>query len=216
MPLDTDSVFGVCYLSVAEFTAAAAIFGASSTIPADPAVVKQYLAAASRLIDIRTSKDFTPDADHTEQHTLDENGRVFVNMPPVISISDFRILTGSTSFSPIATTNLFINNQENWIDLLVQPFIFPGMGQVFIQITYKSGSDVKKNIKLATGYMAAAMMNYSSGLAQSLPGNIKSIKIGSMAQVTASDKQLSDGMTGVVAPAIVDTLLAGDMAVGIA
>lgn len=222
MALQQHALFGAMYLDPEQFVANASMFGVSeSDLPPNVNGVREelmsVLAAASRWVDARTHKSYIPDLDHVEQHTLDpQTGRIWVNNPPILSISDFRILTGATSFTSVASSSLFINNQQTWVEMLMQPFFFPMLSEVFIRITYKSVSDVPQNIRLATGYIAATMINDSS-FNSKMPSGVKSIKIGSQAQITRLDSKVIDGGSiDLSMPPIVGHLLSNEVAIGIA
>lgn len=221
MPLINHATFGQLYLDPNEFMASRELFGVGSAIPQDYDMLKAFLAAASRWVDAKTCKTFVPSADHVEQHTLNPlTGRLSVNNPPVMSISDFRIFTGANTSSPVALDSLFINNQERWVELLMQPFVFPQLAEVIVQITYKSIFDVPSHIKLATGYVAAAIMSDAS-TSSKFPSGVKSIKIGSQASITREDpgKGADAEKSNVLdfhVPSMVNLLLANEIAIGIA
>jgi len=220
--LQEDEVFGTLYLSVEDFASRATMFGLSSSVlPDEDDIIQAYLAAASRLIESKTNKTFVPD-DHVEQHNWNaETRRITVNNPPILSVSDYRIYTGTTTYATMPTNALFINNQENWVEVtaltaagnLTSMLLTVGLFHPIVQITYKSSQEVKQNIMLATGYIAAALINQSF-IDQGIQPGLKSIKIGSQAQLVRSDSNTK--IYGVALPSIIDLLLASDVAIGIA
>ena len=222
MPLLNHTSFGAMYLDPNEFMMSRDLFGVGSSIPQDVEMLKAFLAAASRWVDAKTCKSFIPNADHVEQHIVNPlTGRISVNNPPVMSISQYLIMTGANTSSPVdVNSSLFINNQENWIELLMQPFVFPQLAEIIVKITYKSMADVPQNLKLAPGYVAATMMGDAATSAK-FPSGIKSIKIGSQASITredageGGDATKSSSMSFQV-PEMVRLLLANEIAIGVA
>lgn len=218
MPLVTQVDFGTMYLDPNAFVASAAIFGVDKALPDDIDVIKAQLAAASRWIEAETGKSYVPDEDQTEQHEWDPiTRRIAVNNPPVMSISSYKIYTGVSTFATFATTSLVINNQVNYVELtslaaaasLTPGLLALGLTTPFVQIVYKSYGAVKANIKLVTGYVAARLMNTAFIDAQ-LPPGIKSIKIGSAAQIEKYPMSIGD------MPSVVRTLLQSEYQIGIA
>lgn len=218
MSLETEDILGTLYLSVADFTDRASMFGVTTALPDDADIVADYLAAASRWIDAKVNKTYSTD-DITEQHLWNfVTRRVSVNNPPVTSISSFRIYVGPTTYADMPVSALFYNTQEKWIELaaltaaynLVSQLLTLGLYQPIVQITYKSSASVPLNVVLATGYVAASLMSQSY-LNRQMPPGIKSIKIGSSSQVTRDDSAKIQDM-----PPIVSLLLAGEQSIGVA
>lgn len=225
MPLEFDDVLGVTYLDVFDFVDRAAMFGVNVALPDNDDLTAAYLAAASRYIDARCHRAFDPDTEYTEQHNWDPTTRrIYPGNAPVSSISSYRIYVGASTYSIIPTNALFINNNGGYVEVtslatagsLISQLLLIGLYEPIVQITYKSLTDVKPNIALATGYIAATMMNQSY-LSSSLPTGVKSIRVGSQAQVTLGDisYDISKG-SNLVVPSIVDTLLTNEIAIGVA
>jgi hypothetical protein len=185
--------------------------------------ISAYIAAASRWIDAFTGKDFTPNTDITEQHNWDPvTRRIPVNNSPILSVSDYRIFIGPSNSASFPVSALYINNQENWVELasmtaagsLTNALLTIGLYSPVVSITYKSHNDVKPNIKLATGYILGAMIN--QGIMQrALPPGLQSIQIGEVRAVRMNNSKTGAGGTLEV-PDIVTMILNNEITIGIA
>lgn len=214
MALSADTVFGTSYLTPEEFASAALMFGLQQSLPSDPDTIQGFLSAASRWLEAQTNKSYDPDETFTEQHDWDMvTRRIVVNNPPILSISSYVIYTGVSTFATFPTNSLAINNQLNYVELtsltaagnLTSMLLTMGLFQPYVQIAYKGIASVSKNIKLATGYLAAILINRSF-LDQSMTPGIKSISVGGSTTITRADKSAGDNEL----PLIVRNLIAGE------
>lgn len=225
MGLSADPLFGPCYLSPKEFRQNAGLFGVTLTDAVCNDLLA-YLSAASQWIDAYTSRSFLPDTDLTEQHKFNhETRRINVNCPPVASVSDYRVYVGVNSFVAMQPAGLYINNQENWIELSIltvselvaSPMMQLGLYEPIVQVTYRSSATLRPNIKLATGYVAAALISHAV-VNQSIPVGVQSIRLGSTLAIsrTSTGVNRSTGEPTIPIPDIVKTLLTADVPIGIA
>lgn len=226
MALDTDDVLGSTYIDVADFEDRAGMFGVGLALPDSDSTIAAYLAAASRFVDARCNRRFDPDVVYTEQHKWNfETRRVFPYNAPVSAISDYRIYVGPSTYATIPTSAIFVNNSFRFVEVasltaatsLTSQLLSIGLFEPFVQITYQSTTDVEPHIALATGYIAAAMMNQSY-LSASLPPGVKSIKIGSQAALTLgeSSSKVQSAQNTLTIPKVVDALLSSESAIGVA
>lgn len=227
MPLQNHPDFGPLYLDPNAFVSAAAMFGVEKALPDDLGLIQSFLASASRWIEAQTGKVYVPELDTVEQHRWDPvTRRITVNNPPVLSVSSYKVFTGADTFATFQSNTLVINNQENYVELtamaavgnLTPGLLTLGLTEPFVEITYKSFNSVKFNIKLATGYVAARMMN-SALVEGQIPFGIKSIKIGSSAQITRNEPETGfyqNQLALANMPAEVHILLSGERTIGVA
>jgi hypothetical protein len=215
--LPSDTTFGISYIDPEEFVKTAQLFGVVQALPNDRNLILAYCAAASRWLESETGMDFQPQADIEEQHDWDpETRRLSVNNPPVLSVSVYEIWTGANTKATFDTALLVINNQLNYIELTaltvsttLTPLVMAyGIYRPFVRIVYKSQSAVRPNIKLATGYLAAILMN-SAMVDAAFPAGVKSISVGGSTTLTR-DSTSSGGKAGTEFPAIVRALIAGE------
>jgi hypothetical protein len=220
MPLTSDSIFGVSYISPNEFSSHSDLFGVSVALPDSDDKIQGFLSAATLWINANTQRNWDGTVEHDEQHLWDPNSRrIYVNFPPVSSVTTYEIFTGANvhaSFDP--DTAVFINGQSGYLELSALSVVGPssallltGINEPVVHIVYKSIQNIPENVKLATGYIAASMMNSGYVEAQA-PGGLKDIKIGSMASLSIDTKMKA---SGVIVPSIVNTLLANEINIGI-
>lgn len=219
MSLSSDPIFGTSYLTPSDFSDAAGMFGVSVALPSTDAELQRYLSSASVWINNFTSKKFDPDVSNDEQHVWNPvNRRIFVNSPPIFSVTSYEIFTGvdiKATFDP--AESLFVDSQLGSVELAslavigTSSLLLTGITTPTVRIVYTSFQDVPVHVKLACGYLAASMMN-SSFLTANAPGGLKDIKIGSMASLSLDSKA---ALMGVVAPAIVESLLSAETNIGV-
>lgn len=216
MPLDENNTFGVCYLSVDEFKEASGMFGIAS-LPDDP-VIKAQLAAASRWVEAICNRKFVPDQEFEEQHDWDPvSRRVAVNNPPVLEVISYKIYTGVGTFSTFGTNALVLNSQQNYVELaslaaagnMTSALLSLGLTQPYVLIKYKSLASVKPNIKLATGYLAATLMNRAH-VEANFPAGLRSMSVGGGASVTRAEGKSMEEV-----PQMAKILLAGEQEITI-
>jgi hypothetical protein len=188
MPLETDELFGLCYLSSADFIARADVFGASAYIAAyaaDAVKVKALLAMASRDVDSFCGRDFSPAA-RTEQHKWrPETRRVSVNAPPVAAVSSFAVVVGAGQRATFQADEVLVNNQENYVELvalataesLTSQIIALGITQPFVEIVYTTLQDIPPKVRLAVGHQATHRAKLASE-AGNIPAGISSFSVG--------------------------------------
>lgn len=219
-PLQSDLVFGPVYLDPQEFLAAQSVFGVKQSLPADRSVILGFLAAASRWVEAKTGRVFVPDQEFDEQHDWDSvSRRITVNNPPVLSITSYQIYTGVSSFATFQTNTLAINNQLNYIELtslaaagnLTSMLLTMGLFRPYVRIVYKSMASVKPNIKLATGYLAANLIN-KAFIDNNFAVGLKKISVGGSTTVERADSAAAGGGE---LPDIVKTLLANEQEITI-
>lgn len=201
----------------------ASMFGISAAALAGDVTenASSYIAAASRWVDSYTFKSYSPD-DIVESHNWDPmSRRIYVYNPPVLSVSDYRVIVGgpSAGFVQFNVANLVINNSLNYVELpelaavtagaLAAPFIPVGLFQPYVQITYKSTANISPSIKLATGLIASAMISQAI-LAKTLPVGLQSIQVG---QVRAARSPKGGSFE---VPQIVIQILDSEKVIGIA
>jgi len=215
----SDTVFGISYLTPTEFNSHTGMFGVSVALPDSDDKIQGYLSWASAWVEATSNRSWDGSIDRDEQHMWDpQSRRIYVNCPPVSSVSSYQIDTGSNVHASFDPSTLYINSQAGYIELSALSVVGPssallltGINEPVVHIVYRSIQDVPRNVKLATGIAAAAMMNYAFVEAQA-PGGLKDIKIGSMAQLSIDTKLKA---AGVVIPQIAYVLLAGETNIGI-
>jgi hypothetical protein len=211
MALESDSILGPLYLSPDEFTSRAVVFGVRVALPTDSSLTKAALAAASRAIEAVTGRSFLPD-DITETHRFDPaTRRVSVNQPPVLSLTAFRLVIGPTMKSDVNTSAVYVNNQENYLELvsfaqavmLTPELITLGLTEIQAEVVYKSYQSVPENIAAACGFTAGKILNEMYTSSQ-VPDGITRVKLGNALDV----QRRADADDAGLVPPIAKLLLA--------
>jgi hypothetical protein len=190
MPTPTiASVLGSSYLDKDFFIANARTFGVQALIGDwSSNDVLGALTNASRMVDAFTRKSFDPAA-ITEQHNWNPGTRrTKVNQPPIMELISYQIRTSPGTVSTFELNTIYINNQENYVELaslslagsLTSQMISLGMTTPIVEITYKSYQSVPSQVAAAVGFTAADIINRSASN-DLLPAGLASVKDGDMA-----------------------------------
>lgn len=164
-PNNTDPVLGYSYLSVSGFKTRASVFGCGGAAIAtytDPEL-GGFLAAASRLIEAYTNRDFLPNPQTEIQQVDLTTRRIRVNKPPVSSIASMTLDIYPTP-TAIDVSQVLVNNQQNYIEIpfgqlqINQP---PGAVEYpNVTITYNTSEEMPPDEVInAVGFTAANLIN---------------------------------------------------------
>lgn len=205
MPLPSDDIFGVLYLSPDDFIARARAFGVS-VAGMTPDELTPTIAAASRLVDAKVARQFLPDA-IVETHRFNmETRRVSVNQPPVMALESFAIRFAPGAVANFQVGDVLVSNQENYLELAslalssdITGVLYPvGISEPQAEIRYRSYQQVPQAAALATGFITADLLQKAEAN-DLLPAGLTRSKVGS--------EDLSRSPTQLAIPAIAESLL---------
>jgi hypothetical protein len=188
MPLYLDTLLGTAYLAPQDFIDRADYFGAQTSIAGKSAEQLQALAAqASRAIEAKCGRSFTPDA-ITETHPWNAaTRRVRVLQSPVLSLESFTIRTALDNEVEIDTDKVAINNARNFLEVTPAGLAeFSGgsaddttLREAEVVVVYQSYDSIPPKVIAACGFTMAKMANeaYASG---QVPDGFTRVKMGNM------------------------------------
>ncbi|MEP7340437.1 MAG: hypothetical protein ABI977_22085 [Acidobacteriota bacterium] len=198
MALKQHEFLGALYLDAESFRPKAPAYGCKVSIlelPSDS--LEEIIALASRAVDaFCAGQGFDPDVTICENHDFNINTRIVrVNQPPVVDLLSYKIRTGPGTASafqltPVSTDAngnkigwgaVFYNRQENYLELSALSVAAYGTSYLTslglmtpqVEIQYKNGLSVPKEVIAATAFQTAHLLNMAHLDNQVLPGVIQ-------------------------------------------
>ncbi len=201
--LNVADILGVGLIDTDFFIENARIFGCGAIIEDwNRDQVEGIIALASRAVEAYCGRDFTPDT-IAEMHKWNpRTRRITVMQPPVSELVSYNILVGPNGpRASFPITDIFINNQENYLELsslafantLVEPVMSLGILEPQVEVTYKSYQSVPTGVRAAVALTAAEGISKSNG-ADILSLGLSSMKIGDMSVTRSGAVAQESGM----------------------